>query len=536
MKRWKFFGLIGLMLVSLLGIIWVQLIWIQNAINVRNDLFNRSVYQSLQTTARRIESSRNMEFLRRMMATDSMLQAQASTMMANPFYGGTGGGEEYLNAATVPDNFFGFRESFSVQVTENGEQIILSGDVRATVSGDTMIYIPARPREEFSIPVNEAGNMLIREDQFQSWLRRKSAELRNMGDKLINELYELELNTGANRALIEKALTEELSNSGINTPFEFAVIEDDRIIDGGINKSEAVDLLMSNYTVRLFPDRLIRNNTRLSLVFPERKSYIIGSMALILGASSLFSIIILITFALSIFFIIRQKKVSEMKSDFINNMTHEFKTPIATISLAADTISNPRIIGDENQVRHFIGMIKKENVRMNKQVENILQMSTLDKSEMEFSFEELNINSIIQLSIDTILIQVEGKGGNIYFYPEADKPVIEGDPEHLTNLVHNLLDNANKYSPTDPEITIRTQSVKNYLKITVEDKGMGMTKAVQSKIFERFYREAGGNIHNVKGFGLGLNYVKAIVEAHNGRIEVASEAGKGSRFDVYLPQ
>ena len=212
-----------------------------------------------------------------------------------------------------------------------------------------------------------------------------------------------EINTNANRALIEKALTDELANSGIHTPFEFAIIEGDRIIDGNMSTYKPADFLSSNYTVRLFPDRLIRNNTRLSLKFPERKSYILGSMALILGASSLFSIIILITFALSIFFIIRQKKVSEMKSDFINNMTHEFKTPIATISLAADTISNPKIIGDRSQVRHFIGMIKKENVRMNKQVEKILQMSTLDKSEMEFSFEEVNINNIIQMSIDTIL-------------------------------------------------------------------------------------------------------------------------------------
>ena len=225
-----------------------------------------------------------------------------------------------------------------------------------------------------------------------------------------------------------------------------------------------------------------------------------------------------------------------MKSDFINNMTHEFKTPIATISLAADTIANSKIIGDEKQVRHFVGMIKKENVRMNKQVENILQISTLDKSEMEFSFEELDLTSIIQLSIDTISIQVEGRGGAIFFYPEADNSIIEGDPEHLTNLIHNLLDNANKYSPEKPEITIRTQNVAGSLKVSVEDAGMGMNKSVQSKIFARFYREAGGNVHNVKGFGLGLSYVKAIVEAHSGTIEVWSEVVKGTRFDVYLPQ
>lgn len=173
---------------------------------------------------------------------------------------------------------------------------------------------------------------------------------------------------------------------------------------------------------------------------------------------------------------------------------------------------------------------------MNKQVENILQISTLDKSEMEFDFEEVDINTIVQRSIDTIEIQVHERGGNIFFLPEADDPLLTGDVEHLTNLVHNLLDNANKYSPESPDITIRTENIDNSVKLTVEDKGMGMSKSVQSKIFDKFYRQEGGNIHNVKGFGLGLSYVKAIVDAHNGSIFVNSEPGKGTRFEVYLPK
>ena len=167
------------MLVSLLGIIWVQLIWIQNAIDVRNDLFNSSVYQSLQTTARKIESSRNMEFLRRMMATDSMLQAQASTMIANPF--NTWTEEADLYNSVVPREFFGVRESFSIRFTDNGEQIILSGDVHASVVGDSMIYIPTPPREQLNIPIDKGGDMIIREDKFQNWLKKKSAEVKKYG-------------------------------------------------------------------------------------------------------------------------------------------------------------------------------------------------------------------------------------------------------------------------------------------------------------------------------------------------------------------
>jgi two-component system phosphate regulon sensor histidine kinase PhoR len=224
-----------------------------------------------------------------------------------------------------------------------------------------------------------------------------------------------------------------------------------------------------------------------------------------------------------------------MKSDFINNMTHEFKTPIATISLAADTISNPKVINDESKVLQFIGMIKKENNRMNKKVETILQIASLDKKEIQFRFENISMHTIIDHVLDTMDIQIQQKNGTVVRNYEAGDPLICGDYEHLSNLVNNLLDNAVKYSPDSPEITIRTRNVDHGFVFSVEDKGIGMTKAVQSKIFERFYRQTSGNVHDVKGFGLGLNYARAIIDAHKGTINVISEPGKGSKFEVYLP-
>ncbi len=273
----------------------------------------------------------------------------------------------------------------------------------------------------------------------------------------------------------------------------------------------------------------------LSVVFPQRTNYVLGGIAWLLGGSLIFSLFILLSFALSLYFIIRQKKISEMKSDFINNMTHEFKTPIATISLAADTINNPKVITDESRIRHFIEMIKKENSRMNKKVETILQIASLDKKEIEFRYESISVHTIIQRAIETIEIQVQQRNGKIILHLDAEQPLINGDFEHLTNLVNNLLDNAIKYSDEAPEITISTKNSEKGLILSVEDKGIGMTKTVQSKIFERFYRQSSGNIHDVKGFGLGLNYSRAIIEAHKGTISVFSEPGKGSRFDIYLP-
>jgi two-component system phosphate regulon sensor histidine kinase PhoR len=224
-----------------------------------------------------------------------------------------------------------------------------------------------------------------------------------------------------------------------------------------------------------------------------------------------------------------------MKSDFLNNMTHEFKTPIATISLAADTISNPKIINDEAKVLQFISMIKKENSRMNKKVETILQIASLDKKEIEFNFENVSMHTIIDYVLETMEIQVQRKSGRIIKSYSAVNHFVNGDQEHLSNLVNNLLDNAVKYSQSNPEITITTKNVGSGFVFSVADNGIGMTKAVQSKIFERFYRQSSGNVHNVKGFGLGLHYVRTIVEAHKGTINVTSESGKGSCFEIFLP-
>jgi len=330
-------------------------------------------------------------------------------------------------------------------------------------------------------------------------------------------------------------LKRSLGFAGIETPYEFAIIKNGKVQEGFSKKFNKNDFLKSKYKVELFPGNIIQQDLILSVVFPERTNYVLGSMVLVLGGSLLFSLFILATFALSLYFIIRQKKISEMKSDFINNMTHEFKTPIATISLAADTITNAKVINDEKSVRHFISMIKKENSRMNKKVETILQIASLDKKEIEFKYENVSMHTIIEHAIESIDIQVQQRNGKILLNLNAGESVIYGDIEHLTNLVNNLLDNAIKYSPESPLITVSTQNNSKGLILSVEDKGIGMTKAVQSKIFERFYRQSSGNVHDVKGFGLGLNYARAIIDAHKGNINVFSEPGKGSRFEIFLP-
>ncbi len=540
MNRMKFTGLIIMMLLSIVGIIWVQIVWISRAIGIRNDNFNNAVIVSLHTAATAIESSRRMNFFNNFMLSDPLL-----------FSNSHGDVSSYLSIGSYssePDDKISVRitnqsmtgNSDTGKVTTVNKSYIIKDNNSIVTDSSTVVTSARDESGRFnSLPLNDINTnskaVYIKQKEFLDWVKKRSSEFQNMSDRMISEIYQWEKTLELDNKEIDYAVRQSLALSGIQTPYEYAIIKNGVVQDGTFKKTQKKDFLKSNYMVMLFPDNIIRQDLVLSVIFPERANYVLGSMALILGGSMLFSLFILATFALSLYFLIRQKKISEMKSDFINNMTHEFKTPIATISLAADTITNPKVINDENSIRHFIGMIKKENSRMNKKVETILQIASLDKKEIEFRYENVSLHSIIGHAIETIDIQVQQRDGKIILNLGASDPVICGDSEHLTNLVNNLLDNAIKYSPESPEIAIKTRNNETGIILSVEDKGIGMTKAVQGKIFERFYRQSSGNVHDVKGFGLGLNYSRAIIDAHKGNISVFSEPGKGSRFEIYLP-
>ena len=509
MNMRKFTGLIVLMVVSVVAIVWVQVTWISNSVRAQNEQFDFFVINSLRNTAHSMETNRRMNFLNEMFIRGYSALPQAIQRTASP------------GLST---------ESISIQSKASSE----SDSVDIIVSTNDNSPVKMKVTREEARQQMGSGTV-VGSDEYMRWVQQQAAEFQSMSNQLASEMFVWEKNKAINKEELLQTLKGELAASGIDTPFEFAVIRGDSIIDGVYSRVKGKDFIESPYKVSLFTQGLLRRGEILSVVFPRKTNFVLGNMGLMLGGFGLFLLIILSTFALSLWFIIRQKKTSEMQADFINNMTHEFKTPLATISQAADTIANSRVITDENKVRHFIGMIKKENSRMNRQVETILQIATLDKHEMDFTFSPTDIHEVITHAIDTIEIQVTDRGGVIHRYLDATNSVVTGDPEHLRNLVHNLLDNANKYSEKAPDITVRTRSNDSGVFLEVTDNGIGMSKSVQNRVFERFYRETTGNIHNVKGFGLGLNYVKAITDAHGGTVTVESEQGKGSIFTVFLP-
>ena len=349
-----------------------------------------------------------------------------------------------------------------------------------------------------------------------------------------------------NRDEIRSKIQNAFAIHGIKeTPFEFAVtpismigeqIVSDNFVrlyqDTAKNKSIVYPLISPSGSISegVSPEEL------LVIVIPDFKSIVWKQMSWMIFGSVLFTILIFVAFFVTLKALLKQKKLSEIKSDFINNMTHEFKTPLATISLAVDALKNEKVMNDRTKTEYFSGIIKEENKRMNKQVETILQAAMLDKQQIQLNLKTLHAHDLINTAVNNMKLPVEEKQGRLEVSLEATNDMIVADEVHFTNLVNNLLDNAVKYSKDGLVIKLCTQNIGNHFRIKIEDNGIGMNKETLHRIFEKFYRAHTGNLHNVKGFGLGLSYVKTMVTAHQGKIKAESTLGKGSCFIIDMPQ
>lgn len=341
-----------------------------------------------------------------------------------------------------------------------------------------------------------------------------------------------------NRLMIDSLLKKSLAERGIGLPYEFA-----------IQNNNQSNVLFSTIAYRpdttgrelfrasLFPNEINTLPSQLLVYFPERQAFILQNMSFSLISSALLLLVILGCFYVAVTTILKQKKLSDVKNDFINNMTHEFKTPLSTISLAVsmarEQVETPQ--SEKAKIQRYLGIIRDETQRLGGHVEKVLQMALLDRGEIKLKPTEVNIHDVIEKVLNNLGVQLEQREGEIELSFEATNEMVEADELHLTNILTNLLDNANKYSPEAPHIAVGTYSDDSFVYVSVSDQGRGMTKEQQTKIFDPFYRVPTGNIHDVKGFGLGLSYVKKMVEAHGGAIEVESKLGKGSTFTVKLP-
>lgn len=296
-----------------------------------------------------------------------------------------------------------------------------------------------------------------------------------------------------------------------------------------------VALSTSDYRVKLNPNEIISDPLFLHIRFPSERKYIMNSLWPLLLTSGSLMLIIMAAFAFTVYIIFRQKRISEIKNDFINNMTHELKTPVSTIALACEALNDPDMKGIPGSSDRFVGMIQEENKRLGGLVENVLQSAIVDRGQLKLNKEPGSMNELIQDSVKHIQLALEKRGGTVQMNLSAKQDQVLGDKVHLQNVLGNLLDNAMKYSPENPRIEVRTEDAEEHVKVQISDQGIGIAKEHLKRIFDTLFRVPTGNTHDVKGFGLGLSYVKSVVDKHGGHIEVDSEPGKGSRFTLYIP-
>ncbi len=343
------------------------------------------------------------------------------------------------------------------------------------------------------------------------------------------------INQRVNNIEIRKIIQKELKKRGISTTFAIAILNAQQKTEKDLVDKNYHTEKDKNYQTVLFSDTNNQPQYYLSIYFPSKNVSVFKPYLWPIAITLLATIIVILIYGTSIYYMNRQKKISEIKTNFINNMTHEFKTPIATINIATSALKNDNVVNNPEKIHYYSDLIQGENKRMNTQVEKILQMSRLENNQINFDWQELAVNSLIEKAIESTELSIHNRNGTIIEELHTVDETVIGDSFHLTNALVNLIDNANKYSTESPEVIIRSWVEGESVLISVSDKGIGIRPENRKKLFEKFYREEMGDVHNVKGHGLGLTYVKEIVEKHGGEITVKSEPNKGSTFTLRLP-
>ena len=488
MKRSIIWLLTVLMALTFGILLYFQIMYLENMVRMRDEQFSEGVMRSLYATSEFMDRQETLHFL-----------------------------QEDVNI--IESSFY--------------------DDVTDMTKGDAGISASARQRSGAPLTFpSPTGSISSHYGSMQEVIR--SQYLYQKG--LLNEVILNILRDSGARPVMERAdstmirnCTTELANNGVNLPFAFSVntaggreVYASGDYDPELNANEV-------YSIPLFGNTDV--SYRLSVQFPSKHSYIFSSVRFIIPSMA-FTVILLVVFLYTVILAFRQKKLTEMKTDFINNMTHELKTPIATISLAAQMLDDSSVRKSPDSIKHLAGVISEESKRLRFQVEKVLHLSVLDNAESTLKFTDVNANEVIENVVNTFKLKVERQGGTLFANLDATDSDIYVDQLQFTNVIHNLLENALKYSrdDVDPELSVTTRDMSNKtLEIRVQDNGIGIHRDDQKRIFDKFYRVSTGNRHDVKGFGLGLAYVKKMITAFKGQISVESEPGIGSTFIIRLP-
>jgi len=551
-----------------LGLVGFQYYWVRNALRINEERFEQAVYQSLAATITQIEKDETSDVFLSYLAKDTILQQSlvnqiepivvqirqrpisgrrrpsvTDTLLQEPIDQISQSFRRLIESRGIEksviedlDNFFTTLtpEIASSMFTADEMEILLEERERQLkyLNQSEKVYrsrygFAPNPDfvEEYNIPMDFLDKIRI--------ANQKIALMNRAWEELIGEKDILSrMDTGQVKTILKNNLKEK----GIEQPFELGIISENGKLLSVTASADSFSLANSKLQARLFPGDIIPQDNFLFINFPDKRAYVFRQIWLPVLSSVLFIGVVIFCFVYAIRVIIRQKNLSEIKNDFINNMTHEFKTPIATVSLAVEALQDPELLNQESFRKRYLSIIRDENKRLGGQVEKVLQAATLEKKEFSLKLEYVDLSELLENAKSQFELQVENKGGKITLENTMTDPNLMSDAYHLAHILNNLLDNANKYTKESPIIHIKAWDQNGFVFVSIQDNGIGMSKEATKKIFDKFYRVPTGNIHDVKGFGLGLSYVKTIMEAHKGEISVSSEPGKGSIFTIKLPK
>ena len=524
MKKTLFISLVSFMIISILGIVGLQGYWIYSAWEDKEEEFSLAVQQSLQLAADEIQERELSDYIQAYENLIDSLETPDNASFANVFL--------FLDE-DKPNNLLSY---YAYGILEEDYQITPYLDPKL---GDTIDVVTDVKQVKNTTIINE-NDVFDRENNIATSIEKiKTIERMNVNNQRIRSIFkDYTSNTPIHKRLnsqeLDFVLKRQFDSKNIITPYEFGIYD-----DGLATKIKSNNYLEEQqgfkYSTPIFMDQNGLGRYELVVSFPEKDQYVFSSIIGLGGLTLFLTLFIVLVSSSALYQIIQQKKISEIKTDFINNMSHEFKTPIATINLALDAISNPKTKLIPEKVERYVSMIREENSRMLTQVENVLRISQLERSSNPIKMSKVDLHSIINDAISHIELILNDKSGSLTKKFKATDVEVLGNKSHLTNITVNLLDNALKYCESTPKIIVETFNEDDDFVFKVSDNGLGMSPVVQKKIFDKFYRATSGNIHNVKGHGLGLAYVKKIVDIHKGEIKLESKENHGTTFEIKLP-
>ncbi len=510
----KFLWIIAIFMgFAMIALILVQTYWINNAYRLKEKQFSQMVNRALYNVVGELQER---EAVWHIMEEADPFDTSWQEEMA--YF------EQYnldINATIGPDGKFDQSVYFSQrsnQEQHNSELTIMADD--------SILRIKQNP-----VFVSVDTGQYIRKR-----IEQKMAEDRIFIDRIMKRMIRpsAPIEKRIDPAQLDNIIKRQFQNSGIDVGYEFAILREN--MEPAFASSNYYNDDETEYFVRaLFPQDIFSRTGYLSLYFPRKASFLLKSLGFMGTSSIILTLVIILSFSVTIFIIFRQKRLSEIKNDFVSNMTHELKTPISTISLASQMLNDESIPVEKKNYHNISRIIGDESKRLGYQVEKVLQMAIFDQGRIKLKKKKTDINELIHNVITNFTLQIESKNGAIKEDYRAENAVIHVDNVHFTNMISNLVDNAIKYSKEEPAIFVSTLNRNEKLIIRVKDSGIGIKKEDQRRIFEKFYRVPTGNIHNVKGFGLGLSYVKKIAEEHHGSVKLTSEPGMGTEFEISLP-